>query len=46
VRFILRVLLWWSSHPTARASAAASERSERNGRLEAQVGQAVAIHLP
>jgi len=32
--------------PTARASAAASERSERSGRLEAQVGQAVAIHLP
>jgi len=31
---------------TARASAAASERSERSGRLEAQVGQAVAIHLP
>ena len=32
VRFILRVLLWRSSRPTARASAAPrSERSERSG---------------
>ena len=37
VRFILRVLLWQSSRPTARASAAASERSERSGRLDAHV---------
>ena len=39
VRFILRVLLWRSSRPTACASAAASERSERSGRLEAHVGR-------
>ncbi len=38
---------WWLGGvcPTARASAAASEGSERSGRLEAQVGQTSSFPL-
>ena len=45
VRFILRVLLWRSSRPTACASAAASERSERSGRLKAHVGRHITARM-
>jgi hypothetical protein len=43
VRFIFRILLWRSSRPEARASAAPSAARRR---LEAHVGQTFAIHLP
>jgi hypothetical protein len=44
VRFILRVLLWWSSHPTARASAAAKRAQASEAcRLKSQVGRLLSV---